>query len=182
MTKGKNLIVVNFFAGPGCGKSTLAAYAFAKLKMAGVNCELVTEFAKDKVWEENAAALGNQIYMFSKQQYRIARCAGKVDVAVTDSPLLLSYIYNSDQDIDAPLKELVRTVWSRYDNLNYALRRTKAYNPAGRLQTEGEAKALDGRIRGLLDSLGEQYRTIDGDIVSADVVMQDVLARLGRAR
>lgn len=43
------MYVVNLFAQPGAGKSTGAAYIFAKLKMAGVNAELITEFAKDKV-------------------------------------------------------------------------------------------------------------------------------------
>lgn len=100
-------IVVSLYAGPGAGKSTLAAYTFSKLKMLGVNCELVTEFAKDKVWEKNNTALDNQIYIFAKQQYRIARCADKVDVIVTDSPLFLSAFYNSDPDIDAPLRQLV---------------------------------------------------------------------------
>lgn len=52
-------ICVNFFSGPGAGKSTLAAYVFSKLKMMGVNCELVSEFAKDKVWEKNNEALSN---------------------------------------------------------------------------------------------------------------------------
>ena len=44
---------------PGAGKSTLAAYTFAKLKMMNVNCELVTEFAKDKTWEKNFTVLSN---------------------------------------------------------------------------------------------------------------------------
>lgn len=52
-------IVVNLFGQPGAGKSTLAAYTFAKLKMMNVNCELVTEFAKDKTWEKNFTALSN---------------------------------------------------------------------------------------------------------------------------
>lgn len=43
------MLVVNMFGAPGAGKSTGAAYIFSKLKMAGVNAELVTEFAKDKV-------------------------------------------------------------------------------------------------------------------------------------
>ena len=46
------MIVVNLFGAPGAGKSTGAAYIFAMLKMAGINAELVTEFAKDKVYEE----------------------------------------------------------------------------------------------------------------------------------
>ena len=55
-------ILINVCGAPGAGKSTLSAYVFAKLKMMGINCELVTEFAKDKVWEKNNEALSNQIY------------------------------------------------------------------------------------------------------------------------
>jgi len=49
------MLVVNLFGAPGAGKSTGAAYIFSQLKMAGINAELVTEFAKDKVWEESKA-------------------------------------------------------------------------------------------------------------------------------
>ena len=59
MTNAKLPIVCNFFSGPGAGKSTLAAATFARLKMLNVNCELVTEFAKDKTWEKNFTALSN---------------------------------------------------------------------------------------------------------------------------
>ena len=52
----KNPIIVNLFGVPGAGKSTGAAYIFSQLKMAGVNAELMPEFAKDKVWEENKEA------------------------------------------------------------------------------------------------------------------------------
>ena len=48
-------IVVNLIAAPGSGKSTIAAGVFEELKWEGVNAELITEFAKDKVWEENPA-------------------------------------------------------------------------------------------------------------------------------
>ena len=44
------MLIIQLYAAPGSGKSTGAAYIFSKLKMAGVNAELVTEFAKDKVW------------------------------------------------------------------------------------------------------------------------------------
>lgn len=60
------MIVVNLFGTPGSGKSTGAAYIFSQLKMAGINAELVTEFAKDKVWENNEEVFKNQAYMFGK--------------------------------------------------------------------------------------------------------------------
>lgn len=55
----KNTLVVNLFGEPGAGKSTGAAYVFAMLKMAGVDAELVTEYAKDKVWESNTEVFKN---------------------------------------------------------------------------------------------------------------------------
>ena len=51
------MLVVNLFGAPGAGKSTGASYVFSQLKMMGVNAELVTEFAKDKVWEGSEAVL-----------------------------------------------------------------------------------------------------------------------------
>lgn len=172
-------IIVSLFGAPGVGKSTLAAYVFAKLKMMGINCELVTEFAKDKVWEKNNEALSNQIYIFAKQYYRITRCAGKVDVIITDSPLFLSPFYNKDPDIDEPLKELVAKIVAKYDNLNYFLRRVKKYNPVGRLQTEAESNEYGIHIKTMMKSFGIKFREIDGDLMSADMIVQDVVEKLG---
>lgn len=59
-------IIVNLYGAPGSGKSTGAAYIFASLKMMGVNAELVTEYAKDKVWEETREVFNNQAYIFGK--------------------------------------------------------------------------------------------------------------------
>lgn len=50
-------LIVNLFGVPGAGKSTGAAYIFSRLKMLGINAELVTEFAKDKVWENNRRSI-----------------------------------------------------------------------------------------------------------------------------
>ncbi len=38
------------FGGPGTGKSTSAAGLFFKMKLAQMEVELVTEYAKDLVW------------------------------------------------------------------------------------------------------------------------------------
>ena len=175
----KQPLLINVCGAPGAGKSTLSAYVFAKLKMMGINCELVTEFAKDKVWEKNNEALSNQIYIFAKQYYRITRCVGKVDVIITDSPLFLSPFYNKDPDIDEPLKELVTKIVAKYDNLNYFLRRVKKYNPIGRLQTEAESNEYGIHIKDMMKSFDIKFREIDGDLMSADMIVQDVIEKLG---
>lgn len=96
----KNTIIVNLFGEPGAGKSTGAAYVFAVLKMNGIDAELATEFAKDKLWEESKAVFENQSYIFGKQSFRLSRCKGKVEVIVTDSPLPLSIIYDGANEND----------------------------------------------------------------------------------
>lgn len=174
----RKTVVVSLFGGPGAGKSTLAAVVFASLKMLGVNCELVTEFAKDKVWEKNNEALSNQIYIFAKQYYRMSLCAGKVDVVVTDSPLFLSPFYNRDPDIDKPLKELAFAISGKFDNLDYFVCRVNKYNPVGRLQTEEEADEYALKIKDMAESFGLKCKEIPGETASGDVIVRDVLAKL----
>lgn len=139
-----NCLVVNLFGVPGAGKSTGAAYIFSKLKLAGINAELITEFAKDKVWEENSTIFqpDNQVYIFGKQFYRMNRCKDKVDVIITDSPLLLSSFYNSSEILDKAFNKTVYNCFCSFNNKTYLLKRVKPYNPKGRLQTEEESNAL----------------------------------------
>jgi len=67
MTK---LPVVNLFGQPNAGKSTIQGDVFSILKRAGVNCEMVREFAKELVWRNDLETLANQIYVFGEQQRR----------------------------------------------------------------------------------------------------------------
>ena len=74
----KTPLVVNLTGSPGAGKSTGAAKIFSELKQRGVNCELVTEFAKDKTWENNQTALQCAEYIFGNQSYRLQRCRDRM--------------------------------------------------------------------------------------------------------
>lgn len=170
-------IVVNLFGAPGAGKSTGAAIVFSELKKAGVNAELVAEFAKDKTWEHNNKALSTQEYVFGKQSYRLARCRDDVDVIVTDSPLPLSIIYNHNPALDINFERTVINVFETYDNMNYYIHRVKPYNPKGRNQTEEESDALVGPINELLCKYGIEYAAINGDDDGYDRIVQDVLNR-----
>lgn len=173
-----NLILVNLYGGPGCGKSTGMAYIFSHLKMAGVNCEMVPEFAKELVWEERFKTLSDQLYVFGKQQKRISMLDGQVDVVVTDSPLLLSLYYG--QNYSDSFKELIINTYLKYDSMNYILRRVKEYNPKGRMQTEDEAKSIDSHLFDLLSNNNISYFVVEGSQNGYDSIIEDILIKLGR--
>jgi hypothetical protein len=172
------MILVNLFGGPGAGKSTGAAYIFSQLKMAGVNCELVTEFAKDKVWEGNKEVFKNQAYIFGKQYFKISRCADKVDVIITDSPLLLSIVYNDNPVLGDSFNETVKNVFSSFNSMNYILSREKEYNPIGRNQTESEAKEVDVQVRTMLDQEQIPYEIVAGTELGYNYIVDRVLEQL----
>ena len=176
----KKTIVVNLFGGPGSGKSTGAAYIFSRLKMAGINCELITEYAKDKTWEKNMTALSCQEYILGKQSYRMKRCADKVDVIVTDSPLPIGLFFNDDPALENP--EFVKTImnlFKKYDNRNYLLARNQPYNPIGRNQTQEEADNIGDQIQDFLDDWNMKYTHGIGDIVFYNYIVNDVLTYMG---
>lgn len=144
-----NTKIVNLYGGPGTGKSTLAALVFARLKMDGKSVELVTEFAKDLVWEGRSFTLENQLYVLAKQHHRIHRLMGKVEYIVTDSPILLSIIYA--KDATRLFEQFILELNSRMDTRNFLLQRAdRPYDSAGRNQTLEEAIEIDKDIEALL--------------------------------
>ena len=172
------MILVNLFGVPSAGKSTGAAYIFSQLKARGINAELVTEFAKDKVWEGNDVVLANQLYIFGKQYHRISRCQDKVAVVVTDSPLLLSIFYNRNTLFGKEFNEMISKVFHSYNSLNYLLLRDKPYNPIGRLQTEEESNALNEPLTEFLEKFNVSYETVKGNFIEFDKIVEEIMLRL----
>ena len=154
-------LVLNLFAGPGTGKTTMMAAVFAELKFRGVDCEIAPEYAKEVVWGENMKLLEDQLYIFAKQAHRVFRIRDKVDVILTDSPLLFSLVYG-EQMTDA-FRTLVREQHHIYKSLNIFLTRSKPYNPNGRTQDENGAIELDVSILKMLDDNNINYLKIDSD-------------------
>lgn len=169
-------IVVNLYGGPGSGKSTGMAYVFAKLKLAGVNAEMVTEFAKDKVWENNDEVFKCQAYIFGKQLFKIERCLGKVDVIITDSPLLLSAHYGKHYSKN--FSNFVYEMFSKNYNVNFLINRKKAYNPKGRFQTEDESDKISEELKSLLESLYISFDEVDGNEDGYNNIVDKVLKLL----
>lgn len=187
----KRPIVVNLIAAPGTGKSTIAAGIFEKLKWNNVNAELVTEFAKDKVWEENPAPFkdGGQLYLLGKQFYRMHRCRENVDVIVTDSPLCLASYYLRqihDPQVITDVKSfdnIVKNLIDSFDNMNFFLNRKKKYNPKGRFQTEEESDKIAAELWDFFTDNKDCNYTVsmeklDGTAETRDLIVEKVLKKL----
>lgn len=175
--KNKKTLIVNFYAGPGTGKSTTTAGVFAKLKLSGINCEMALEYAKEVVWSGDLNKFDNQVYIFAKQYHRIFRLLGKVDVILTDCPILMSMVYSKGKE-NRILRELVVSKYKELNNMDIFLRRVKPYNPKGRLQTKGGAKKLDGQILSVLKKYSKGYETLDGDEIAIDFIAESIISEL----
>lgn len=172
------MLVVNLFGAPGAGKSTGAAYVFSKLKLAGYNAELVTEFAKDKVWEDNKEVFNNQMYIFGKQYFRISRLNNKVDIVVTDSPLLLSAYYSSDPILGLEFDSLVTRIFKSFDSINCFIERAKPYNPRGRFQSEKQSDKISKCLNNFLNTHGVICRYYKGNLQGYDTLIYDIISKL----
>ena len=156
----KRAVVVNFFAGPGAGKSTSKAGLFFLMKQRGFKVETVDEYAKEKTYEGGGLGM-NQLYLTAKQDLRLRRLEHQVDFILSDSPLLISIAYADGIYGEGDYASLVTRLFDSYQNFNVWVRRTKPYQAYGRSQTESEARVLDQRLRALA---GERiHMEVDGN-------------------
>lgn len=167
--------IINLYGQPSAGKSTTAAGLFHKMKLQGINCELVTEYAKDMVWREMPSkAFTDQLYITAKQHHRLFRLKGKVDYVITDSPILLGLAY-MDQNYFPSFEPLLKEIYSSFDNTDIFLQRTKPYNPVGRNQTEQEADMISASILDIFGRHQIKFMKMEGSGTVVDKILSIIL-------
>lgn len=155
--------IVNLFGGPCLGKSTLAAELFAYFKKhTDGEYELINETAKDYSWEERWIALGCQPYIFGQQLFKQQKLLGKVDYIFTDSPIILSNVYES-RFLDTNFPKAVIDIFNTFENINFVLKRTGDFNEHGRHHNLEEAIAADNKVLDILNTNKIPYKLVDRD-------------------
>jgi deoxyadenosine/deoxycytidine kinase len=154
--------------GPGIGKSTFAAGLYAEMKQQNINVELVTEFAKDCVYEKQFELLKNdQLFLLAQQNRRLQRIEQSnenVQFVITDSPLLLGKIFANKNNYTrnfTSFQNLVVDLFESYDNINLVLDRSLiSYQSEGRVESYSESLEIDKLILKELNFWKMNYTTI----------------------
>lgn len=168
----KKPIVVNLFGGSGYGKSTCAAYIFSQLKKDNYNVEFVFEFPKDLIYMTDITPPFNQAFVFGNQLWKIEQYLKNVDIVITDSPILLSIVYNNTDYLGDSFAETVIKAFNSFNNINFLIEKSFDYNTSGRYQTEQEASISHREIKDLLIKYQIQYQTVSAN--DYDVIINSI--------
>ncbi len=152
--------IINLFAGPSSGKSTLAFGLSYRLKCLRTNVEFAGEYAKDLTWAKRHRDLEDQVYVFGKQQQRITRLAKDCDIIVADSPVLMGLVYATGYP--SCFRETVAWRFRQFKSINFFVNRASPYDPVGRNQTEAEAREKDAEIRAVLEEFSVPFHEVYG--------------------
>ena len=141
----RQTLVVNLIGGPCSGKSTIAAELFARLKKMGIHCELVTEYIKERIYEENKTMPINQIAIFGMEHYSISNKIGKVDVIVHDGSFINNIIYKNEDNPE--FDKLIIAEYKKFNNLDFFIKRGNIeFEEYGRIHNLEQSNELDYKI------------------------------------
>lgn len=153
-------IIINLIGGPCSGKSTIAAELFSRLKKMGIHCELVPEYIKERIYEENQTMITNQIAIFGMEHYSIDNKLDKVDVIIHDGSFLNNIIYDRSNNED--LHDFVVKEYKKYNNLDFFLKRgTLEFEEYGRIHNLQESVELDNIIKETYNKYGFTFNEIE---------------------
>lgn len=172
--------IICLYGGPGAGKTKTMHKLVGQLKESGHRAEANPEYIKDWVWEKRHFDAGDQTYFFCKQarKERIF-IKNNVNFIVTDSPLILTHFYGLKYDW---LEQQFNTSEIllkhhhayckkfNYKTEHYVIERSFGYDPAGRNQTEEEARIFDVEIKTLLENKNIKYKSVKSSTADVDIV------------
>jgi len=153
-------LVINLIGGPCSGKSTVSAELFARLKKMGIHCELVSEYIKDRIYEENKTMPSNQIAIFGMEHYNISTKIGKVDVIVHDGSFLNNIIYKVGENKE--FDDLIISEYKKFKNLDFFIKRGNIeFEDYGRIHNLKQSKELDKIIKETYERYGLSYIEVE---------------------
>jgi len=174
----KETLVINLIGGPCSGKSTVAAELFARLKKMGIKTELVSEYIKDRIYEENKTMPNNQIAIFGMEHYNISNKLGKVEVIVHDGSFINNILYKKEDNQE--FDNLIVSEYHKFNNLDFFIKRGNIeFEDYGRIHNYEQSLELDEKIKQLYNNCGANFIEVESrDAV--DKIIPIVLKKLNK--
>ena len=110
----------------------------------------------------------------------MSRLEDQVDVAVTDSPLMLSTIYNCSSRLGENFNKMVIEVAKSYNCLSYYLPMLSSakYENAGRVHVKTQSEIISLRIVEMLKANDVKYKQIGHDEENYISIVNDIIDKL----
>lgn len=159
---------INFFGGPGVGKSTLATRVFTMMSMLEQSVAQVQEVIKQYVYAKRSVLGWNYVLTYAQQlnaeylplNYGVQRI-------VTDSPLLLQSVYAQIHGcpVASQIAAMCFEFERHYPSVNFLIERHFPFQSEGRFQTtEEEAIVVDGIIEDGIACHGIPFTRINPNV------------------
>lgn len=140
---------IQFWGGPGTGKSSTASYLFSWFKNndRDTPVEFVPEYTKALVYSKGVEEIDWQFF-YNLQRTAMEGLIGRVKYVFVENPVDLFSFYKKDLQVDNSIfREHVVDVF---------LERTREYKQYGRYQSEEDAKKLDDGMRLYMETIGRE--------------------------
>lgn len=152
---------LNFYGGPGSGKSTAALQSVAWLKKMGVRAELAREFVKHWTYYDRIPSRWDQVHLFGQQiQEESILLENGIDVVVCECPLLLNCWYAQRlPEVADHCVAIAKEFEVHFPALHVLVSRGDfEYDPIGRFKSHSEdiLASIDDRIRDFLEEQVEK--------------------------
>lgn len=146
----KKTKIINLIGSPGTGKSLMSVLIFAEMKKRHLQVELVQEYIKRLIWEENTEALQDQFKIAEIQYRSIASINGKIDNIVLDTSLVNNIYYNKPQHT-----ETIKSWLDEFNNVFIFIERNEnfPFETQGRIHNLTESIQIEKDLKKLIDKL-----------------------------
>lgn len=165
--------VINVIGGPGCDKSLITSAIIVFLKLREKTIEVIPDFAKSLVWQQNFEVLKNQYFIAQRQFEMLSLLDGQVQFLITECSLPQVLFYNENYldnicDIEKTRKQILEW-YNQCNNINIFVERgDRKYIRTGRFQDEEQARTIDRGMRELLDRETLPYTVLPSDVTAVN--------------
>ncbi len=161
--------VINVIGGPGCDKSLVTSAIILFLKLHDKTVEVIPDYAKSLVWQQNFEVLKNQYFIAQRQYEMLNLLDGQIQFLITECSLPQVLYYNENYadnicDIGKTRTQILNW-YKQHNNINVLVERgDRKYIHTGRFQDEEQAKGIDRGLRGILTREGLRYTALPGNV------------------